>query len=79
MVTHMKTTLVIDDGVMRRLKVEAARQGRTISQLVEAALRTFLDQARRPAQDLPALPAFSSRPLVDIADRDALYCAMEGR
>jgi hypothetical protein len=79
MVIHMKTTLVIDDGVMRRLKAEAARQGRTISELVETALRMLLDRRRGAAADLPPLPSFSSRALVDIADRQALYRAMEGR
>ena len=79
MVIHMKTTLMIDDQIMRRLKAEAARQGRTLSQLVEAALRLFLD--RRPAPPVPTapLPTFQSRALVDLADREALYQAMEGR
>jgi plasmid stability protein len=79
MVCHMKTTLNIDDGVMARLKREAARSGRTMSELVETALRRLL-QARPESVELPALPAFSSGgALVDIADRDALYGAMEGR
>ncbi|MFN8582881.1 MAG: ribbon-helix-helix protein, CopG family [Gemmatimonadaceae bacterium] len=36
--SHMKTTLNIDDSVMARLKREAARSGRTMSELVETAL-----------------------------------------
>jgi plasmid stability protein len=73
---HMKTTLQIDDGVMRELKILAAREGRTMSDLVEAALRQLLD--RRPAErDLPPLPIMEARELVDVADRDALYRAME--
>lgn len=81
MVFHMaKTTLVIDDQVMRRLRQEAARQGRTISELVEAALRLMLERGRTPVAALPPLPAFEGgRPLVDVADREALYQAMEGR
>jgi plasmid stability protein len=75
----MKTTLNIDDGVMARLKREAARSGRTMSELVETALRLLL-QARPESVELPVLPSFSSGgALVDIADRDALYGAMEGR
>lgn len=79
MVFHMKTTLVIDDTVLDRLRQEAARQGRTISELVEAALRSFLQQRpKRPP--LPPLPSFDSGgALVDISDREALYQAMEGR
>lgn len=79
MVSHMKTTLNIDDSVMARLKREAAKQGRTMSELMEAALRLFL-RAQREKQDLPPLPTFDfGGDLVDIADRDALYDAMEGR
>ncbi len=73
---HMKTTLQIDDGVMRELKVLAAREGRTMSDLVEAALRQLLDQ-RPTEQDLPPLPIMEARELVDVADRDALQRAME--
>ena len=75
----MKTTLKIDDTVMAELKREAARQGRTMSDLVETALRLlFRSQRKRGA--IPVLPTFrSGGTLVDIADRDALYHAMEGR
>jgi len=79
MVFPMKTTLNIDDTVMVELKREAARQGRTMSELVETALRLLL-HAPRKRKTLPALPTFDGgEPLVDIADRDALYDAMEGR
>ncbi|HEX3666615.1 MAG TPA: ribbon-helix-helix protein, CopG family [Rhizomicrobium sp.] len=75
----MKTTLNIGDHVMRRLRHEAARQGRTMSEMVETALRLhFRAQGRQENQ--AALPSFRSGGfLVDIADRDALYEAMERR
>jgi plasmid stability protein len=79
MVNHMKTTLNIDPTIMARLKREAARQGRTMSEMVETALRLMLGGARKRAP-LPELPAFhGGRELVDIADRDTLYRAMEER
>lgn len=79
MVFHMKTTLSIDDSVMAQLKREAARQGRTMSELVETALRQLF-RARRSEIELPDLPTLSSGgTLVDVADREALYQAMEGR
>ena len=79
MVSHMKTTLNIDDTVMGQLKREAARQGRTMSDLVETALR-LLFRSQKKREDLPPLPTFrSGGTLVDVADRDALYQAMEGR
>ena len=79
MLYHMKTTLNIDATVMLRLKQEAARQGRTMSELVESALRLLFKEPRerRQRQDLPTFD--SGGALVDIADRDALYGAMEGR
>jgi hypothetical protein len=81
MVIHMKTTLMIDDGVMQRLKEEAARRRTTISDLVEASLRAMLDQRPQGAEnDVEPLPAFDlGTARVDISDRDALYQAMEGR
>ena len=79
MVFRMKTTLNIDDTVMAELKREAARQGRTMSELVETALRLMLGSQRKRAT-IPQLPTFrSGGALVDIEDRDALYHAMEGR
>ena len=79
MLIHMKTTLNIDGGVMTRLKRESARTGRTMSELVETALRSLLD-SKRESVELSPLPSFSSGgALVDIADREALYRAMEGR
>jgi Arc/MetJ family transcription regulator len=75
----MKTTLNIDDNVMAELRREAARQGRTMSEMVESALRLLL-RSQRKREKIAPLPAFSSGgALVDIADRDALYQAMEGR
>jgi len=75
----IKTTLKIDDSVMTLLKREAARRGRTMSELVESALRQLFRSEKTPRK-FPPLPKFrSSGPLVDIADRDALYQAMEGR
>lgn len=78
MVFHMKTTLVIPDAVLDRLRRAAAKEGRTISELVEAALRLYLE--RRPAtRPLPALPSFDGGgAAVNIADREALYRTMEG-
>jgi hypothetical protein len=74
----MKTTLNIDDTVMAELRREAARQGRTMSELVETALRLLLRPPKKK-NELPPLPTFhSGGELVDIADRDALYETMEG-
>lgn len=82
MVTHMKTTLNIDDTVMQRLREEAARRGTTMSELVEAGLRRVLgDEAvpGSPRRSLAPLPRWrSGGARVDLADRDALYALMDG-
>jgi plasmid stability protein len=76
---HMKTTLNIDDRILAQLRREAARQGRTMSDLVETALRNLLQRQKKPAE-LSPLPNFTSvGSFVDVGDRDALYQAMEGR
>jgi hypothetical protein len=73
----MKTTLNIDDTVMAGLRREAARTGRTMSELVETALRQLL-RRRSDTPPLVSLPSFDSGgALVDVADRDALYRVME--
>ena len=80
MIFHMKTTLNIDDTVMNRLKRESVRQSRTMSELVEAALRAFLRAPGHSSNDLPKLPRLrSGGARVDVADRDALYEMMERR
>lgn len=40
----MRTTLRLDDDLHRRAKTEAARRGRTLTQLVEEGLRLLLEQ-----------------------------------
>lgn len=76
----MKTTLNIDDSVMARLRQEAQRQGKTMSELVEAALRMLLDPEPETAtRGLLPLPTFSSEAFVDVSDREALYDAMDDR
>jgi hypothetical protein len=78
MAIHMKTTLNIDDTVMTDLKREAARQGRTMSELVETALRLLLRSQKKRTKIKP-LPTFhGGGELVDIADRNALYDVMDG-
>jgi hypothetical protein len=40
----MKITLVIEDGVMRKLEARAAQEGRTTSELVGTALRRAMEE-----------------------------------
>ncbi|MFM7143838.1 MAG: CopG family transcriptional regulator [Alphaproteobacteria bacterium] len=76
----MKTTLIIEDGLMAKLKAEATRRGTTMSDVVDTALRNHFQTRKEQESGLPPLPTFDSGgALVDVDDRDALYRAMEGR
>ena len=80
MVFHMKTTLLIEDSVFFRLKAEAAKREKTMSELVEAALRLLFEggPTLRKSGGPPPLPTFhGGHPAVDLADRDALE-ALDG-
>lgn len=76
----MKTTLNINDHVMRQLREEAARRRTTISELVETALRHLLADISHGddrGNARPVLPAWrSGGALVDVSNRGQLYSAM---
>jgi hypothetical protein len=75
----MKTTLILPDHLFRELKRQAARRRTTLSAVVAEVIRRGLE-VRPAGRELPPLPSYPmGRPLVDLADRDALFQAMEGR
>lgn len=76
----MRTTITIEDELFRSAKSRAAAEGRTLSSLVEDALR--LELARLPRRDeaLPELPVFGGSgtlPGVDLTDSAALRDLMD--
>jgi hypothetical protein len=77
----MRTTIHIDDDLLTRAKVHAARTGRTLTALIEDALRAALAQGRasrgRERIELPAFGAGGLLPGVDLDDSAALIDAME--
>lgn len=81
MVICMKTTLNIDDGLLRKAKKAAAERGVTLTSIVEDALRSALARKPSPPKDRLPWPTVKGRrvPDVDISDRDSLYEWMEGR
>ena len=75
----MDMTFDIDPGLMDRVRDEAARRGITVSELVAAGLWQVLEaEAVETDAPLPPLPTWhgGGRPLVDVADREALDTAM---
>jgi hypothetical protein len=81
MVSCMKTTLNLDDRLLRDAKKLAAETGRTLTSVVEAALRDALAAARRPPPRSLDIPVVTGRrlPDVDPSDRVALYERMADR
>jgi hypothetical protein len=82
MLEHMRTTLNINNEIMLLVKKRAAESGRTITEIVEEALR------KEVSGQPPTTHRFVLRwsgvsgkalPGIDLADRDSLYGAMERR
>jgi len=72
----MKTTLNLNDQVLRQAKERAAREGITLTGFVENALRAQLsDTGRRERGFRLRLETVTgtSPPNADITDRDTLY------
>ena len=78
----MKTTLNFDDRLLRAAKARAARDGDTLTRLIERALRNYLQPAReRPSGFRADLLTKQGAPAagIDLDDRNALYERMDGR
>ena len=48
MIIRMRTTLIVDDALLRKAKEHAARRGVSLSELVTQALRDLLAERSRP-------------------------------
>lgn len=72
----MKTTLDLDEGLVREAKQRAAKAGMTLKSFVEEALRARLAPVPKKRKgyrlDLPVMEG-SAPPGVEVADRRALY------
>lgn len=78
----MRTTVRLPDELMRAAKRRAQETGRSLTQLLEDALRAELRQptrARRVAAPLPTYRGKGLHPGVDLADSSALEDLMSGR
>lgn len=78
----MRTTVRLDDDLLRRAKARATETGRTLTAVIEDALRETLARHQVPlARSRPALPTFKGRglrPGVDLDDSAGLLDIMEG-
>lgn len=81
MLVCMKTTLNLPDALFEALKRAAATEKRTVTSIVEEALRQRLSSAQRYAGKPLQLPTWNGESadgyLVEIADREALWATMD--
>ena len=78
----MKTTLNLDDQILRQAKDRAAQDGTTLTKFVEDALRDKLmaEHHRRSTFRLRMRTVRGyAPPSVDISDRDVLYDVIDRR
>lgn len=76
----MRTTITIDDGLLSQVKEIAARSNRTVSSVLEDAVRETLarrDGTRPNRVRIPVSGSVDSKPLVDIIDREALAVVLD--
>jgi hypothetical protein len=81
---HMRTTVRLDEALLRRAKEEAARRGVTLTSLIEGGLRLILarpeKRARRRRVELPVCREVGGTlPGIDLDDSATLLDIAEGR
>ena len=71
----MRTTLDIDDHILRELKQLQAKEGKSLDRLVSDLLtRALAEDATCAAVSPPSWIAKPMHARVDLSDKDALYC-----
>jgi hypothetical protein len=84
MLVHMRTTVRLDEALMRQVKAEAARRGQTVTELIEKGLQLVLAGGRgRTRRDRVVIPVSramgGTHPGVELDDSSALLDRLDGR
>lgn len=78
----MRTTIRIDEELLKQAKQQALRSGKSLTAVIEEALReSFSRQHSNPKREWVSLPTFSGnglQPGVDLDDSASLLDLMEG-
>lgn len=76
-----RTTLAIDDDLLKQLKERAAREGRTLQAVANDLLRQALAQQWPKSQPTLVLRGWKTveQPGVYLLERDKLFDLMDGR
>ncbi len=78
----VRTTLNLDDELMKAIKQRAAATGRTLTEVIEVCLRHGLEAEQAPKRGYRLRWSTVSghlQPGVDLTDRDSLHERMEER
>ena len=73
----VRTTLRLDDDLLIELKDRASREGLTLSELVNLALRRSLTSAKRPRRLFRQKTRDLGRPSFDVTKANAVAAALE--
>ena len=76
----MKTTVDIDDALLKAVKARAGDEHRTLKEVFEQALHEYLSSPSGARTDAPPIPTFRGRgvqPGVDLTDNAALLAIMD--
>lgn len=82
MLLCMRTTIDINERLLKQAKAYAISERKTLKMVVENALRAFLTSSRGEAVDAPPIPKFSGygiQPGVDLTDNAALEDLMNAK
>jgi len=77
----MRTTINVNDALLRRARELAIREGRSLGDVVDDALRVLFTE-RAPASAVVSLPRYGGsglRPGVDLEDKGALARLLDDR
>lgn len=78
MIHCMRTTMNLPDALLSQAKRQAAAEGRTLTSLVEEALRARLGMVNAQVRTTVELPSWEGGGfLVDITDPDAMWEALD--
>jgi hypothetical protein len=82
MLRHMRTTIRFDETLLRAAKKRAADTGRTLTAVIEDALRRVLAEwppVKAETRPIPTYGAGGTLPGVDLDDSAALLDVMDDR
>lgn len=81
MLSHMRTTIDINDALLRAIKDRATRERKTLKETFEQALRAFLTNPA-PVAHAPPIPIFRGKGVqsgVDLTDNAALQTILDAK